>query len=72
MNGEQKIRTALKQHGLMTAGEANAARIWKGYCRETDRNGWHVQKFNAPPVWWGDTIAEATARIDEHADASAS
>lgn len=63
MNAETQIRDALRK--IMTDGEANACRIWKGYDVGTGETGWHVQKFGQNATWYGDNLASVLESIND-------
>lgn len=66
MNAEQKIRKAL--NGIMSSGEANACRIWKGYDVGTGETGWHYQQFGRTATFIGDNVTEAVEWIEALAE----
>lgn len=66
MNAEQKIRKALTE--IMSQGEANATRIWKGYDVGTGMSGWHYQQFGRNATFIGDNVTEAVEWIDALAE----
>lgn len=65
MTVAQKIREALK--GIMSDGEANAARVDKGYHYNgaTESHGWYYKPFNGRPVTLGSNAAEAFETIEQ-------
>lgn len=63
MNAIEKIIEALK--GIMSDGEANACRIWKGYDVGTGETGWHYQRFCQTAAFIGSNLAEALATLDD-------
>jgi hypothetical protein len=60
---KEQIEQALITSGTMTEGEANAARIFKGFDAGTGENGWHVEPFGKVAYYVGATIAEAVETI---------
>ncbi len=65
MDAESTIREALKK--IMSDGEANACRIWKGYDVGTGLTGWHIAEFGHGANYYGKNLADALATIDETA-----
>ena len=63
MNASEQIHQALKS--IMSEGEANACRIWKGYDIGTGETGWHYQRFGQTATFIGDNLAEALATISD-------
>jgi hypothetical protein len=63
MNATEEIQQALK--GIMSDGEANACRIWKGYDVGTGETGWHYQRFGQTATYIGVNVAEALATLDD-------
>ena len=63
MNASEQIHQALKS--IMSDGEANACRIWKGYDMGTGESGWHYQRFGQTATFIGSNVAEALATIDD-------
>jgi hypothetical protein len=60
-----RIRKALT--GIMSDGEANACRIYKGWAYDgsVQRYGWHFERFGSTPTWLGDSVTEAIENIDQ-------
>jgi len=69
MNAKQRIQEALKS--IMSEGEANACRVFKGYAYSgaTENTGWHYQPFNGQPVHLGTSLDEALETIGQIAEA---
>lgn len=65
MNAEQTIREALK--GIMSEGEANACRIWKGYDVGTGLTGWHIAEFGHGANYYGKNLSDTLATIEDTA-----
>lgn len=63
MNATEKIIEALK--GIMSDGEANACRVWKGYDVGTGETGWHYEKFGKTATFIGANVIEALATLDD-------
>jgi hypothetical protein len=64
MNGVAKIRKALKS--IMSEGEANACRIYKGYGAQGE--GWYVEPFGSHGQNYGTPVTEALETIRQRAD----
>jgi len=69
MNARQRIQEALK--GIMSEGEANACRIYKGsaYDGAVQRYGWYFERFNAQPTYLGNSLEDALAMIEQIGEA---
>ena len=65
----KQVEQALR--GIMSAGEANACRIWKGYDMGTGETGWHYQKFGQTATFIGASLSEALATLGDMAQEQA-
>ena len=63
MTTEQQINQALKR--IMSEGEANACRIFKGFDWGTGQTGWHYIPFGQTAVFLGGNAAEAMETIED-------